>query len=31
MVNGKRVFAKTAEECLIKIREKIEEELAFYQ
>ncbi len=30
MVNNKRVFAATAEECLVKIKEKIEEELAFY-
>ncbi|WP_428912495.1 DUF1450 domain-containing protein [Niallia sp. Krafla_26] len=30
MVNGKRVFAKTVEECLVKIREQIEEELAFF-
>jgi uncharacterized protein YuzB (UPF0349 family) len=30
MVNGKRVFAKTPEECLDKIREQIGQELAFY-
>jgi len=30
MVNGHRVFAKTPEECLVKIREQIEKELAFY-
>lgn len=30
IVNGKRIFAKTAEECLDLIRKKIEEELAFY-
>ncbi|SDJ84353.1 DUF1450 domain-containing protein [Sediminibacillus albus] len=30
MVNNTRVFGKTAEECLHVIREKIEEELAFY-
>lgn len=31
IVNGKRIFAKTAEECLMRIKEKIEEELALYQ
>lgn len=31
IVNGKRIFAKTAEECLIKIKEQIEVELAIYQ
>ncbi|WP_407272376.1 DUF1450 domain-containing protein [Radiobacillus sp. PE A8.2] len=30
MVNGKRISGKTPEECLNKIREAIEEELAFY-
>ncbi|WP_044022273.1 DUF1450 domain-containing protein [Bacillus sp. SG-1] len=30
IVNGKRIFAKTAEECLIKIEEHIEKELAIY-
>jgi uncharacterized protein YuzB (UPF0349 family) len=30
MVNGKRVFAKTPEECLVKIREVIQQELAFF-
>lgn len=30
MVNNQRIFAKTPEECLSKIKEKIEEELAFY-
>lgn len=30
-VNGHRVFAKTVEECLQKIRERIEQELALYQ
>ncbi|WP_173918870.1 YuzB family protein [Halobacillus sp. Marseille-Q1614] len=30
MVNGTRVFGKTPEEALDKIRQKIEEELAFY-
>ncbi|WP_071394308.1 DUF1450 domain-containing protein [Bacillus tuaregi] len=29
-VNGKPIFAKTVEECLRLIRERIEEELAFY-
>jgi uncharacterized protein YuzB (UPF0349 family) len=28
IVNGKRIFAKTPEECLEKIREQIEKELA---
>jgi len=31
IVNGKRIFAKTAEECLVKICERIEEELAMYR
>ncbi|RDU38265.1 hypothetical protein DRW41_01460 [Neobacillus piezotolerans] len=31
IVNGKRVFAKTPEECLEKIRRQIEKELAFYE
>jgi len=31
IVNGKRIFAKTAEECLKLIRERIEEELAIYR
>jgi uncharacterized protein YuzB (UPF0349 family) len=30
MVNGKRVFAKTPEECLEKIRKQIVTELAVY-
>ena len=30
MVNGKRVFAKTPEECLVKIRDVIQQELAFF-
>lgn len=30
MVNNQRVIAKTPEDCLDKIRKKIEEELAFY-
>ncbi|TGB02003.1 YuzB family protein [Halobacillus salinus] len=30
IVNGSRVFGKTSEEALEKIRTKIEEELAFY-
>lgn len=30
MVNGKRVFGKSAEECLSRIKEQIEAELAFY-
>ncbi|WP_281249136.1 YuzB family protein [Halobacillus massiliensis] len=30
MVNGTRVFGSTPEEALDKIRQKIEEELAFY-
>ncbi|QTM98822.1 DUF1450 domain-containing protein [Sediminibacillus dalangtanensis] len=30
MVNGTRVFGKTAEECLKAIRSQIDEELAFY-
>ncbi|MGM8216647.1 DUF1450 domain-containing protein [Bacillaceae bacterium W0354] len=31
IVNGKRVFAKTPEECLDKIRKQIEEELEIYK
>ncbi|WP_059173839.1 YuzB family protein [Bacillus sp. FJAT-27445] len=31
IVNGKRVFAKTPEECLDKIRRQIEKELAFFE
>lgn len=31
LVNNKRVFGKTPEECLDKIRIVIKEELAFYQ
>ncbi|WP_251551113.1 DUF1450 domain-containing protein [Neobacillus muris] len=31
IVNGKRIFAKTQEECLTLIREKIEEELSIYR
>ena len=30
IVNGKRIFAKTTEECLEKIKVEIEKELAFY-
>jgi hypothetical protein len=30
IVNGKRIFAKTTEECLEKIEAEIEKELAFY-
>jgi uncharacterized protein YuzB (UPF0349 family) len=30
IVNGKRIFAKTTEECLEKIKVEIEAELAFY-
>lgn len=30
IVNGKRIFAKTAEECLALIKEQIEAELAEY-
>lgn len=30
IVNGKRIFAKTPEECLSLIRERIESELAVY-
>jgi uncharacterized protein YuzB (UPF0349 family) len=30
IVNGKRIFAKTVEECLEKIEEHIENELAIY-
>ncbi len=30
IVNGKRIFAKTPEECLEKIRKQIEVELAIY-
>ncbi|WP_409275179.1 DUF1450 domain-containing protein [Neobacillus sp. SCS-31] len=31
IVNGKRVFAKTPEECLEKIRRQIEKELEFFK
>ncbi|WP_077212898.1 DUF1450 domain-containing protein [Bacillus dakarensis] len=31
IVNGKRIFAKTPEECIELIKEEIEKELAFYQ
>lgn len=31
IVNGKRIFANTAEECLDKIRLQIEKELSQYQ
>ncbi|WP_114354482.1 DUF1450 domain-containing protein [Saliterribacillus persicus] len=31
MVNGKRVSGKTTDECLVRIRAAIEEELSFYQ
>lgn len=31
LVNNKRVFGKTPEECIDKIRIVIKEELAFYQ
>ncbi|WP_339226429.1 DUF1450 domain-containing protein [Oceanobacillus sp. FSL K6-2867] len=31
LVNNKRVFGKTPEECLEKIREEIKKELAIYQ
>ncbi|HFK1549105.1 TPA: DUF1450 domain-containing protein [Bacillus albus] len=31
MVNGKRIFAKTPEECLELIRNRIEVELALYK
>ncbi|WP_316568211.1 YuzB family protein [Neobacillus sp. YIM B06451] len=31
IVNGKRVFAKTPEECLEKIRKQIEKELAIFE
>ncbi|WP_053365902.1 YuzB family protein [Bacillus sp. FJAT-27245] len=31
IVNGKRVFAKTPEECLDKIRRQIEKELALFE
>lgn len=31
LVNGKRVFGKTAEECLNKIRKQIDEELEMYK
>lgn len=30
IVNGKRIFAKTSEECLVLIKEHIEAELAMY-
>lgn len=30
MINGKRIHAKSPEECLEKIRKEIEAELAFY-
>ncbi|MFD2682500.1 DUF1450 domain-containing protein [Bacillus seohaeanensis] len=30
IVNGKRIFAKTAEECLALIKNQIESELAIY-
>lgn len=30
IVNNKRIFAKTAEQCLLLIKEQIEKELAFY-
>lgn len=30
IVNNKRVFANTPEQCLKKIKERIEEELVFY-
>lgn len=30
IVNGKRIFAKTAEECVERIKEKIVEELSIY-
>lgn len=31
IVNNRRIFGKTPEECLDKIREAIKEELAIYQ
>lgn len=31
LVNNKRIFGKTPEECLEKIREEIRKELAVYQ
>ncbi|MDC3418187.1 DUF1450 domain-containing protein [Aquibacillus salsiterrae] len=31
MVNGKRIHAKSPDDCLKKIREAIEEELAFFK
>lgn len=31
LVNGKRIFGKTPEECLSKIHEAIEKELAMFQ
>lgn len=31
LVNGKRIFGKTAEDCLEKIRTEIKEELAMYE
>ncbi|MCM3127174.1 MULTISPECIES: DUF1450 domain-containing protein [unclassified Paenibacillus] len=30
-VNGKRIFAKTSNECLILIKKEIEKELSVYQ
>ncbi|WP_040205975.1 DUF1450 domain-containing protein [Neobacillus jeddahensis] len=30
IVNGKRIFAKTAEECMTLIKQQIEAELAIY-
>ncbi|GAE26775.1 hypothetical protein JCM9140_2871 [Halalkalibacter wakoensis JCM 9140] len=30
IVNGKRIFAKTVDECLIKIRKQIQSELAIF-
>lgn len=30
IVNGKRIFAKTSEECLVSIREHIKTELALF-
>lgn len=31
IVNGKRLFANTVEECLVKIKEQIEKELSIYE
>lgn len=31
IVNGKRIFAKTAEECLEKIKKHVEQELDYYK